>query len=80
MRQGHLEYAAKDSYRLGRTAWDIGLDPLPFTVGMAQAVDTVKPEHGDGVVFWNTELRTRVISALLANGLRCAVRLIPPER
>src|SRR5262245_1190476 len=57
-----LEFAAKESYRLGRTAWDIGLEPQPFTVAMAQAIDGVKPEHGDGIVFWNAELRTRVLS------------------
>lgn len=73
------ESAARQSYRLGRTVWDIGLQPQPFTVGMAQAIDKIKPEHGDGIVFWNPELRTRVLSALLANaGVRRAVQLIPP--
>jgi hypothetical protein len=79
-RRWRLEWAAKESYRLGRTVWDIGLEPLPFTVAMAQAIDGVRPEHGDGVVFLVPELRTRVLSALLANaGLRRAARLIPPE-
>jgi hypothetical protein len=78
-RRWRLEYAAKESYRLGRTAWDIGLEPQPFTVALAQAMDRVKPEHGDGIIFWNPEVRTRVLSALLANaGLRRTAQLIPP--
>jgi hypothetical protein len=78
-RRRQQEWAARESYRLGRTVWDIGPQPQPFTVAMAQAIDTVKPEHGDGIVFWNPEVRTRVLSALLANaGLRRSVRLIPP--
>lgn len=79
-RRWRLKSATRDSYRLGRTVWDIGLEPQPFTVAMAQAIDKVKPEHGDGIVFWNPAVRTRVLSALLANaGLRRAAQLIPPQ-
>jgi hypothetical protein len=36
----------------------------------------VKPEHGDGVIFWSRDVRHRVLSALLANaGLRRVVSL-----
>jgi hypothetical protein len=79
-RESRREQMRKESYFLGRTAWDIGLEPQPFTVALSQAIDKVKPEHWDGVVFGNRDLRTRVLSALLANaGVRRAAQLIPRQ-
>ena len=80
----HREYvheqAIKESYFLGRTPWDIGLEPQPFTVELAQAIDTVKPEHHRGIVFLSKDVRRRVLSALLANaGVRRAAQLIPRQ-
>lgn len=61
-------------YERGQTAWDIGLDPLPFDMTLWMAVGEVKPEHWDGVILGSRDVRHRVLSALLANaGLRRTV-------
>jgi hypothetical protein len=65
-------------YERGQTPWDVGLEPHPFDVTLAEAIDVVKPEHWEGRVFGNRDVRHRVLSALLANaGLRRTVRLAP---
>jgi hypothetical protein len=67
-------------YERGQTAWDIGLDPQPFDVTLSMAIDVVKPEHWDGVVFGSRDVRHRVLSALLANaGLGRTLRLAPRQ-
>src|SRR5437868_3443853 len=38
-------------YERGQTPWDVGLEPQPFDVTLAEAIDGVKPEHWDGVIF-----------------------------
>ena len=74
-----LPITAWQRYERGQTVWDIGLDPQPFDVTLAEAVGKVKPELSNGVVFGSTDVRDRVLSALLANaGLRRVVRLAPP--
>jgi hypothetical protein len=73
-----LPITRRQRYERGQTAWDIGLDPQPFDIALAQAVGEVKPELAHGVVFGCPDVRDRVLSALLANaGLRRAVRLAP---
>jgi hypothetical protein len=75
-----VENARRRRYERGQTAWDIGLDPLTFDITLSEAVDQVKPEHWDGIVFGSRDTRHRVLSALLANaGLRRVRRLAPRE-
>lgn len=75
-----LYTARRQRYERGQTAWDIGLEPLAFDLTLAEAVGEAKPEHGDGILFGDPDLRLRVLSALLANaGLRRAVHLAPPR-
>jgi hypothetical protein len=50
-------------YERFQTAWYIGLEPQPFDETLADAVGEVKPEHRDGVIFADTDLRLRVLSA-----------------
>ena len=67
-------------YERGQTVWDIGLESLRFDLTLSEAVAQAKPEHGDGVLFLNRDVRHRVLSAVLANaGLRRTLRLAPRE-